>query len=46
MKKFIIITLLLIGFTLSVVSSPINSASSINDVPEPHAAPFVHTDVI
>lgn len=46
MKKFLAITLLLMGFTMSIDSAPINSAGSIDNVPDPQAIPFVQKDVM
>ncbi|MEK5040051.1 hypothetical protein [Sporosarcina sp. FSL K6-3457] len=46
MKKFLVITLLLVGFTLSIVSAPLNSASSIDNVPDPQVKPFSQKDVM
>lgn len=46
MKKILAITLLLIGFTLALASTPINTAGGLDDVPEPHAKPFSQKDVM
>jgi len=44
MKKFLVIMLLLAGFTVSLISTPINTAGSLDDIPEPHSPPPVQND--
>ena len=46
MKKVFVTLLLIVGLAIAFSSTPINTAGSLDDVPDPHVKPFVQKNVM